>query len=108
MAEYDAVLPGLATRVVQMAELEQKNRHSLQHKFLSSKAWTARVGQWLGFTISMSAIAAGTYLTTQGHDTVGGVIFGTTVIGIAIVFVTGKRAKSSQNERDTEAEEEED
>lgn len=92
---YDNILPGAADRVITMAEKQQNHRMGLETKHLSEQMGQSRLGQWLGFIIAIIAISAGTYLTMNGHDTVGGILLGTTLVSLVAVFVVGKYNQKS-------------
>jgi Na+/proline symporter len=62
----------------------------------------ANRGQWFGFILAVSLIATGTYVTVQGHDVVGGIVFGTTVIGVLVVYVLRKEPKSTEQRPEAE------
>jgi len=67
LARFDQVVPGLANRIVGMAEENQKDR-------LRSNATMRRtiaMGQVFAFIVSISAIGAGTYLASLGHNNQG-------------------------------------
>lgn len=90
---YENVLPGAAERIITMAEKQQDHRMGLESKHLNEQLFQSKLGQIFGLVISIVAIGAGTHLTMNGHDTVGGILLGTTLISLVTVFVLGKRAQ---------------
>ncbi len=118
LAGYEAVTPGLAERIVRMAEKqmdhrlnyeskEQANRLQLssreqdifQEEVVGRHKMTER-GQKLGFLLTYSLGIAGMLLAMAGHSVVASVIFGTTIVSIAAVFVIGRLQKESSHSSD--------
>ena len=67
LARFEQVVPGLANRIVNMAEENQRDR-------LRSNATIRRtiaMGQVFAFLVSLGAIGAGTYLASIGHSSQG-------------------------------------
>ena len=48
------------------------------------------------FILIIIFVISGVYLTDKGHDTVGGIIFGTTIICVAGLFITGTYNKTQK------------
>ena len=90
LQRYDEAVPGAADRIIAMAEREQRHRISMEQTSMEKSLQIAKVGQWLGFILLLLLIGVATYLTATGFAVVGGVIFGTTVLGIAVIFVLRK------------------
>ena len=67
LAEYEKVHPGLAERIIQMAERQQNHRHQ---KDMAPDKWRAR-GQWLGFAIVIVALGIVAYLVANGSPIQG-------------------------------------
>ena len=45
------------------------------------------------FILILLFVVSGVYLTINNHDTVGGIIFSTTIIGVGGLFITGAYSK---------------
>ena len=99
---YEKVHPGLANRIMQMAEKEADHSHKMDERSLSSQVWSHRidqllqfVGQLFGLLLGLCAIGAGLYAAMNGHP-VAGTFFGVGgVATLAGIFVYGSRVKSS-------------
>ena len=64
---------------------------------MEREAWAfQRRGQWMGLTIGLVALVASVVLTLFGHDGVGGIIGGGTVVGLVGAFISGRRPKTEQ------------
>lgn len=83
LAEFDQVLPGLAERIVTMAEQNGRDRR-LNNRTMR---WSTILGQVFAFLIMMSALAGGFTLVREGRDVVGMAAI-ITAIGVPLgVFV---------------------
>lgn len=98
LAHYEAVLPGLADRIVAMAEAEGTHRHEMDKKVVDAQIDDVRDqrtieqrGQWFGFGIGLAAFLT-CYLTTRsGHPVTGGFIGTSGVAGLVSAFIIGRR-----------------
>lgn len=91
--------PGLADRIVTMAEGQARHRQSLESAVILSRAGSERQGQWLGFAIALVTIVGSFGLISIGKDAVGisGVIGTVTTLGG--VFVYGRYSQKKENEQ---------
>ena len=98
LAEYDKVIPGLAERIVSMAETQFAHRLATEARALDSNVRIANrtsryvlFGQLSSLVISLSAIGAGTYVAVHGQPWVAGA-FGTTgIAGIVIAVLQARK-----------------
>ncbi len=67
LAQFDQVVPGLAERIVKMAEGHAQDAWRTNRAY----RWIAIMGQIFVFLLIMSGLAVGTYLTSQGMDVAG-------------------------------------
>jgi len=102
LKEYDSVLPGLAERIVTMAEAEARHRHDMdkeatrQNELIINKEFSERrIGQFMGLGIAAIAIGAAIFAIAHGAEKAAMVIGGTTVVGLATVFVVGRFKKET-------------
>lgn len=100
LSGYAAIDPGLPERIVQQFECEAEHRRSMDRGGLDLRIKESRVferqanaGRWAAFFVTLVALGLGTWVTLASHDTVGGIVFGTTIVGLAAVFVVGRRAR---------------
>lgn len=89
--KYDAVIPNGADRIMIMAEKQQDHRMAMEKKAISSQLNQSLVGQIFGFFLCLFALSLATYLGLNGHEAIGSVIGGTTILGLAGIFVLGKK-----------------
>jgi uncharacterized membrane protein len=108
LQKYDDITPGLANRIVQMAESEAIHRREIETKIVDANcadmtAYHAEVfrGQICGLIIAVTALISGAYVAVQGYQW-GGALLGTGGIGsIVLTFVLGRNAKPGTNEEAT-------
>jgi uncharacterized membrane protein len=102
LKEYDNVLPGLAERIVVMAEAEARHRHDMdkeaarQNELLMNNEFSERrSGQIFGLCIGALCIIACIVAIVFGAEGAAMVIGGTTVVGLVTVFVVGRIKKDA-------------
>lgn len=96
LERYERIHPGLADRIMTMAEQQQKHRHECESEIIHKNLGISVKGQFIGAFIALVCIAAAVYLSISGHDTVAGIIGGATLIGAIIVFVLNKEPHQQQ------------
>lgn len=84
---YNEVAPGMADRILQMTEEEQKHRFMIER----CKIRAIARGQYTAFVIVILLIAAGVACALSDHHVIAGTIFTTTIIGTASVFLLGRK-----------------
>jgi uncharacterized membrane protein len=65
--DYNSVLPGLAERIVQMAESEQNHNHQMQRWYVVAHF----TGQAAAFVIALAGLIVGGLLINAGHNIAG-------------------------------------
>jgi uncharacterized membrane protein len=104
LAAYDQVLPGLADRIVRMAETQLNHVHAIEMKEVEQPFQLARRGQWYALSAMFLILVFATVLVYRGSVTAGAIVAGIDVLGIVTVFVTGKNAAEQGNHnRDSSA-----
>lgn len=95
LERYERVHPGLADRIVQMAEREQAHRHSFDAETMRRDFDEGRLGQIFALLIGLTAILVGGVCALNGANWTGSIIGGGGVIGLVSVFVYGRRHAQS-------------
>jgi uncharacterized membrane protein len=102
LSEYDRVHPGLAERIVRMAEAEQQHRHGLERTEVQEPFRLARRGQVCGVAVVVLVLAFATFLAVNGHVAAASIITGLNLVGLVIVFVTGQSPPSGSGSQEIE------
>lgn len=87
---YERVVPGLADRIVKMAEAEGEHRRSRAQYALQ----TERVSLFVAATLVLLFFVGGFYAILQGKEIVGLVSLVAVLATLATAFIVGKRANT--------------
>jgi uncharacterized membrane protein len=102
LKQYDQVMPGLAERIVKMAENQSGHRMVLERASVESD-FAARqkqfrltlFGQVASFVISMTGILAGVYVAIHGKEWVGGIVGAGGIGGLVVGILQTVRRKNT-------------
>lgn len=97
MSKYEQIQPGFAERIISMAEHQQDHRIDCERKIIDGSMSETRRGQWLGFSVALLFLGAATALGLTGHDWLGGVLGGGTLVALVTVFVKNGHQKNEAN-----------
>jgi len=108
LERFDRVLPGLAARIVAMAEAEGDHRRKIEKEMndacyldATRERTERRIGQVFGLLIGTVAIVAGAIVSIKGQPWAGGFIGGGPLVGLVTAFIYG-RSKAHEEEREAE------
>ncbi len=104
---YQEVIPDAPERILKMAENIQAYQIEGQREIIKQNGMNIvnsfkanRSLQIFAFILIVLLIVTGFVLTLTGHDAIGGVIFGTTIVGVATVFIVGKiKERKSEDDK---------
>jgi uncharacterized membrane protein len=97
LAKYERTLPGLADRLVLIAENESEHRRALQRR----AARLSELGLGAGFTIAMTALGGGIFLVHEGSSVEGMGSIILAITSLVLVFLTrGRRHVADRAEED--------
>ena len=96
--DYETIHPGLAERIIRMAEQEAAQRHAMESKAIdaqvedltSSRAQIKR-GQIFGLVICLTAILSGAIVAGLGKQWAGAAIGAGGLAGLVTAFIVGRR-----------------
>lgn len=94
LRDYESVLPGLADRVVKMAENQSVHRQRLESRVIWFDGVRSSLGLVFGLIIALAGIVAGTYLILSGSSTAG---LASLIIPLGVIigaFIYQKKEKS--------------
>lgn len=104
LAKFEAIQPGLADRIVKMAESEAVHRRSLEEKALDcevqnckSQFIEARIGQIFALIIGLFCIGVGGYCGLNGAQLTGGLIGAGGVGALVTAFILGRYKNKSSD-----------
>ncbi len=97
MEGYQAIDPELVRKIVAMAENETAHRHQQEAQTMQANINIAQQqfierkrGQTFGLIISLAAFSASVLLGWLGAETAAAIVGGSTAVGLAGIFVTGR------------------
>lgn len=100
LEKYNRVFPGLAERIIGMAEQQSKHRQNLEKTVVDSNAFVQKAGPFLGFVVAMTAVVGGIELILKGKDGYGLAAIIGALASLAGVFIYGKtRQRKELNEK---------
>lgn len=112
MGRYEDITPGLADRIMRMAEKEQDHRQNSQTFILTSRDAIMREnksierhGLNLAFALALTALVLGAILSGMGRDLTGFGLLLTAVGGLATVFLYTRRRAQKDSGADKKPEE---
>ena len=90
LAEYNEIIPNGAERIMTMTEGQQSHRFELEKSVVLSNYKQSGRGQIFALIIAIVLIGSGTVVALLASPTAGATIIGTSVVGLAGVFLIGK------------------
>jgi len=93
LEQYDKIVPGLAERIVKMAESQAHHRQGLERTVVLSNTRNERRGQVFGFIISMLVIGGSIYLIDSGKSVEGVTGIVVNLVSLVGIFIYGRRRK---------------
>lgn len=91
LSEYEQVLPGLADRIVKMAESQILHQQQIERENFEFGSKRSFAGLRAGFLIAVLFLCAAVWLVLADHDTAGIILGSVDLVGLVTVFVLGRR-----------------
>lgn len=91
LAKFDEVIPGLAERIVTMAEAEGKHSRRTQFIAVATASVSQVLGQVFALAVALGGLYAAYWLAMKDHDGVAMVVGGATITTIAGAFLQHRR-----------------
>jgi len=101
LREYNKIIPDGAERIMTSFENQTNHRMELENNVTSNQMYQSSRGQIFGFIIAILCLAVGLFLILKGYEAAGITIFGLDIVGLASVFVIGKRLQKKNLEENT-------
>ena len=97
LARYNQLCPGFAERILQLAEREAENRHTLEQtqteiaaKDIPAAREETKRGQWMSFVITIVAFISAVVCACINQPWVAGVIAGATLVSVVSTIMRRK------------------
>ncbi len=103
LESYQRIDPKFATRLLLMAEIEQKNAFQLEKMAIEGPLELARRGQVFAIASVGLILAFCTLLALIGFVVASAVVAAFDLVGLVVVFVTGQRGHVPSNTRQLES-----
>lgn len=107
LRQYDSVCPGLAERIVKMAEEEVMHRRAIERESIAVQARdqisyrrSELFGQVFGLLIGIAAIGGAVYCATHGAQVAGSIIGTGGVTGLVTTFILGRNLLLKQRQQE--------
>lgn len=92
LADYKAIDPSFAERIMQMAEREQAARHAIPNDLMKREYTLKSRGQHYALALAVFILLFAGYLAYLGDTAMAGKVAIGTLVGIVGIFVVGKAA----------------
>ena len=99
LSDYDGILPGLAERIVSMAERDLLHHQNLQTTALRAEARERLVGQMSALLITLAALGSSAWVAVSGYPVTGGLLGGATLLTIISTLIGGREYLMSRLRR---------
>jgi uncharacterized membrane protein len=96
LREYNEIIPGLAERIVALAEKQTEHRIGIEAKVIGSDISRSWGGLICGFVVALTCVAAGTICILYGHDWAGATLATGAVGGLVYTFIHGTAARKAE------------
>ena len=99
LSQYNTVVPGAAERIITMAENQSAHRIALEKHVIEADIQSSKTGQLFGFIIALVGLVGSFTLIMQGHELIGTILGGTTLVSLVGVFVYGTSSRRAEREK---------
>jgi len=91
LTQYEAVIPGAAERILLMAEGNLQHTKDIEMTALKGAIMKDRIGQIFGLVVTLCALGVTVYSAYIDKPWLAAAIGSGTIVGLAAVFVIGKK-----------------
>ncbi len=96
LAQYDALVPGSANRILTQWETQTNHRQSLELRVVESNVANARHGQQFAFILAVLILLTAVGLFATGRDIWGLIALIGEITGLTGVFIFGRRRQEQE------------
>jgi len=94
LSGYSEIIPDGANRIMIIAEKQQNHRIKIEDSAVHSQNKQGEYGQIFAFILGLVGLSWGGICALFGHDGVGGVISGISVVSLVSAFIYGRYAQA--------------
>ena len=95
LASYDQIAPGLADRIVTMAEKQAAHRQAMESKLVEGSISASKAGLICGLTVALAVLATAGWIATHGGAWPGALLGVGDLTALVTVFVAQQRLRKS-------------
>ncbi len=96
LREYNDVLPGVADRIISMAEQQETHRLFLEKTAILGDSRRAYLGLVAGLAVALTGFGVVAYVATIGQPWLGGLIGVLDIGSIVYIFIHGSRERREE------------
>jgi uncharacterized membrane protein len=96
LARYESIEPGLAGRIISMAERQSDHRQRIEAVAVSSEFSNGRLGIFIGAVVAIAALTVTALLGLWGQQLAATAVGVTEIASLASVFVVGSRNRKNE------------
>lgn len=96
LAEYEGVVPGLATAIVEQWQKETAHRREQEIRHLDASIGEMKEGRAYALIVVLAAFALSAFIVSSGYPIAGSVVGGGVVLGLATAFLRGRADRQTQ------------
>jgi len=93
LAEFEAIIPGSAERILKMAEQEGEHTREIQRRAVIADIRSQYLGQIFGLIFSLGTVIMIYWLAMAGHEVVASILAGATLATVSIAFIGQKKQR---------------
>jgi uncharacterized membrane protein len=90
LAKFETLYPGASKLLFEQFQDQGKHRMEIEKKVIEANIRSARLGQWMGYSLCMVALVGGGVLVCFGIRTEGLIAAVAGLTALVTVFLTGK------------------
>jgi len=90
LEHYSRIIPDGADRIMRMAENQSTHRIKIEDKNIDAQIKESKRGQIFGLIIAIVVLMAAVGVGSYGHELLGSILGGTTILGLVTLFLTGR------------------
>ncbi|MHB8852382.1 MAG: DUF2335 domain-containing protein [Ignavibacteriaceae bacterium] len=99
LEKYEAILPGLADRIMKQAENQTAHRIELEKMVIKSDTRNSLLGIIFAFIIGAGGVAGGLYLTSLGMAASGLTVSGISLVSLVSAFIYGTNSRRKERQK---------